>query len=113
MGMTATVCCTCTGMSVWVGPDNAVHGGVLWKVVAVVVKLTTPLDCRTAKLRGCRWSPGDVVRKLGCQRLAIPENPSGNIVIFPHTSCKRLWLGFGYLFSSMFVTCGIALSYFE
>ena len=109
--MTATVCCTCTGMSVWVGPDNAVHGGVLWKVVAVVVKLTTPLDCRTAKLRGCRWSPGDVVRKLGCQRLVIPENPNVEMLLFIHTLCKGFFI-LGWFYFFMLFTCGVALSFY-
>ena len=38
-------------IGVWVRSVNAVHGGVLYRVVSVLVKLTTPLDNRTAQMK--------------------------------------------------------------
>ena len=51
-------------------------------MVAVVVKLTTPLDCRPAQLCICRWVPGDVVLKCGWQHLVVSERPHFNTVAY-------------------------------
>ena len=54
---------------------DGVHGGVLYQVVAVVVKLTTPLDCRTAQLRGCGWVLEMLLESLAASTLWFPQDP--------------------------------------